>query len=80
MKSTSVVVKGILLPYAHAVHPCVISSDSNFVGFCEIRILLNSQLYMLLRSEKSTLSEDGHTRSRTATLVVAGDYTALFRN
>lgn len=31
MKGKSVVVKGILLPYAHAVKPCVISSDSNFV-------------------------------------------------
>jgi hypothetical protein len=79
MKDKSVVVKGILLPYAHAVHSCVMSSDSNFVGFCEIRILLNSQLCMLLRSERSTLSGDGHTRASTATSVVAGDYTALFR-
>ena len=31
MKGKSVVVKGIPLKYAHAFHPCVISSDSNFV-------------------------------------------------
>jgi hypothetical protein len=78
MKGKSVVVKGIRLPYAHAVHPCVISSDTNFVRFCEIRSLLNSCLCMLLPSDRSALSEDG-TLTRTATSVVVGDYTVLFR-
>lgn len=33
MKGKSVGVKGIFLPYAHAVNPCIISSDSKFVRF-----------------------------------------------